>query len=194
MTAPAVRVAPVPRPLLLALYLVAVAFALPSLLEFALLSYPYEFGTPQRRFGAIGLIFNSVMFSPIVGLLVAIFASIQLGHRRVTRTLAVICFIIALLLVVAAPFFVLDFLQLRASVVPQAKRAFDWTTAKASFTGALMCLTVLAIGIGAWRSTSAPGAARAAAARAPRKGGVVVGSATTAPAAAPVAPVEAPRV
>lgn len=189
MTAPAVRVPTVPRPLLIALYFVAVAFALPSLLEFALLSYPYEFGSPQRRFGAVGLIFNSVMFSPIVGILVAIFASVQLGHRRVTRSLAVLAFVIAALLIIAAPFFVLDFLQLRAQVVPQAKRAFDWTSAKASFTGALMCLTVLAIGIGAWRSsTTAP---RAVAARAPKKGGVIVGNAAPAPAAMP--PAEAPR-
>ena len=184
MTAPAVRVPTVPRPLLLSLYIVAVAFALPSLLEFALLSYPYEFGAPQRRFGAIGLMFNSVMFSPIVGLLVAIVASLQLGHRRVTRTLAIVAFILAALLIIAAPFFVLDFLQLRAQVVPQAKRAFDWTTAKASFTGALMCLTVLAIGIGAWRSSGTT-VVRAAAPRpaAPRAGGVVVGSQS--PAKAP---------
>ena len=178
MTAPAVRVQTVPRPMLVALYVVAVAFALPSLLEFALLSYPYEFGSPQRRFGAIGLIFNSVMFSPIVGILVAIFASLQLGQRRVTRALAILAFVIAALLVIAAPFFVLDFLQLRAQVVPQAKRAFDWTTAKASFTGALMCLTTLAIGIGAWRSSGAA-ALRGAPARptAARKGAVVIGSA-----------------
>jgi hypothetical protein len=190
MTAPAVRVPTVPRPILLALYVVAVAFALPSLLEFALLSYPYEFGSPQRRFGAIGLIFNSVMFSPIVGILVAVFASLQLGHRRVTRSLAILAFVIAALLIIAAPFFVLDFLQLRAQVVPQAKRAFDWTSAKASFTGALMCLTVLAIGIGAWRS-SGTGAQQPVAARAPRKGGVIVGdpapAATMPPARAPQA-------
>ena len=49
----------------------------------------------QRRFGAVGLIFNSVMFSPIVGLLVAIFASLQLGHRRTTRVLAIVAFVIA---------------------------------------------------------------------------------------------------
>ena len=182
MTAPAVRPAVAPRPLLVALYLVALAFALPSMLEFALLSYPYDFSSPQRRFGAVGLIFNSVMFSPIVGLLVAMFASLQLGHRRVTRTLAIIAFIIAALLIIAAPFFVLDFLQLRAQVVPQAKRAFDWTTAKASFTGLLMCLTSIAIGLGAWRSTNL-GMQRAPARPAPRKG-VIVGSS---PAEAPQA-------
>ena len=184
MTAPAVRVPTVPRPLLTALYFVAVAFALPSLLEFALLSYPYEFASPQRRFGAVGLIFNSVMFSPIVGLLVAIFASVQLGHRRTTRILAIVAFVIAAVLVIAAPFFVLDFLQLRAQVVPQAKRAFDWTTAKASFTGALMCLTVLAIGIGAWRS-SGTGATSPIAARAPKKGGVIIGDAAPTPSMPP---------
>ena len=190
MTAPAVRLAPVPRPLLLALYFVAVAFVLPSLLEFALLSYPYEFGSPQRRFGAIGLIFNSVMFSPIVGLVVAVLASLQLGHRRTTRTLAIVAFVFAVLLVIAAPFFVLDFLQLRASVVPQAKRAFDWTTAKASFTGALMCLTLLAVGIGAWRSSGTL-ATSAVGTRAPRKGGVILGDTTPATGAMP--PARAPQ-
>ena len=103
MTAPAPRPVLTARPLLTALYVVAIAFIVPSLLEFLLVSFPYRPGTAQWRFGAVGLLFNSVLFSPIIGLLVATFAAVQLGQRRAARTAAVVAFVLAALLLIAAP-------------------------------------------------------------------------------------------
>lgn len=182
MTAPAIRPTAAPRPLLLALYAVAAGFILPSFMEFLLVSYPYRPGSAQWRFGAVGLLFNSVLFSPLIGLLLACFASVQLGHRRTARTFAVVAFAIAALLLVAAPFFVLDFLQMRTMVNPNAKNAMDFTSLKAALTGAIMFCVALAIGLGTWRST--PGAQKAPAGRAPaRQPSTVVVGAPEAPRA-----------
>ena len=180
MTAPSVRPASSTRPLLVGLYLLALALVLPSLMEFLLVSFPYRPGTAQWRFGAVGLLFNSVLFSPIMGLTLALFAAVQLGHRRTGRTLALIAVLVAVFLLVAAPFFVLDFLQLRAMVNPQAKRAFDATSIKAALTGGLMFLAALAVGVGGWRSTSTPTGQRASgrASATPKKGTAVVGAST----------------
>lgn len=177
MTAPAIRPAVAPRPLLIALYAVAAGFILPSLMEFMLVSYPYRPGTAQWRFGAVGLIYNSVLFSPLIGLLLVSFAAVQLGHRRTARTFAVIALTIAALVAIAAPFFVLDFLQLRTMVNPAAKNAMDFTSLKGALTGAIMFCVALAIGLGTWRST--PGAQKAPAGRAPARqpSTVVVGTA-----------------
>ena len=181
MTAPAIRPAAPPRPLLLACYVVAAGFILPSVMEFLLVSFPYRPGTAQWRFGAVGLIFNSVLFSPLLGVLLASFAAVQLGHRKTARTLAIVAFVVAALLLVAAPFFVLDFLQLRAMVNPAAKRAMDFTSLKAALTGGIMFCAALAIGLGVWRST--PGVQQAPAGRAPARKPttVVVGGTAEAP-------------
>lgn len=178
MTAPAFDNATRTRPLLMALYLVAAALLLPSLMEFMLVSFPYRPGAAQWRFGAVGLLFNSVLASPIIAFAVAAFAAVQLGHRTVARVIAIIAFVIAALLVIAGPFFVLDFLQLRAQVNPQMKRAFDLTTLKATITGMLMFATILSIGIGAWKAggPGAPTKAKARGAVKPAQGPVVMGA------------------
>lgn len=173
-----------PRAMIIALYVVAAAFIIPSLMEFMLVSYPYRVGAAQWRFGALGLLFNSVLFSPIVGIAVASVAAVMLEQRMVARVLAILGGLIALFMLIGLPFFALDFLQLRASVNPQAKRAFDFTSLKAALTGGLLFLTALSVAIGAWRGSSP--AAQRATLRAgtparPKTGGVVMGSAPQTP-------------
>ena len=142
------------RPLLVALYAVAAALFLPAIMEFLLVSYPYRFGAAQWRFGAVGLLFNSVLASPIIGLAVAAFAAVQLGHRTVARTVPVIALVLAVVLMVAGPFFVLDFLLLSSQVNPQMKRAFDFTSLKATLTGMIMFVTAVSLAVGAWRASN----------------------------------------
>lgn len=169
----------IPRSLLLAFYVVAVAFILPSLMEFLLVSYPYRVGTAQWRFGALGLLFNSVLFSPIIGLALAAATAVMLEQRTVARVLSILTGIVALFMLIGLPFFILDFLQLRASVNPQAKRAFDFTSLKATLTGGLMFLTAVSVAVGTWRGSGS--AAQRASSRANPavrpKGAVVMGSA-----------------
>ncbi len=183
MTVPAIDSTTRNRPLMMALYAVALALILPSLMEFLLVSFPYRLGNVQWRFGAIGLLFNSVLASPIIGVAVAAFAAVHLGHRITARVIAVIALVIAVTLLVAVPFFLLDFFQLRSQVQPQMKRAFDFTSLKATLTGALMFVTALAIAIGTWRATSAGTTAKARArgpvAAKPAQGPLVMGTSST---------------
>lgn len=173
-----------PRPMLMALYLVALAFIVPSLLEFLLVTLPYRFGTAQWRFGAVGLLFNSVLFSPIVGISLAALVSVLLGHRTVSRVIAVIAALVALFLVLAVPLFALDFLQLRALVNAQVKRPFDLTSLKATFTGLLMAVTALWVAVATWRSAGAETQRSSAKAPVARpKSTVVMGSTPQAPQA-----------
>ena len=110
MTAPAPRPALPTRPLLGALYVVAFGFLLPTLMEFLLVSYPYRFGDMKWRFGAVGLIFNTVMLPPLVGLTLIAFAATQLDHRRVARAVSILALVIGAVLVLLMPLFFLDFL------------------------------------------------------------------------------------
>jgi hypothetical protein len=139
-----------------ALYVVAFGFLLPTLMEFLLVSFPYRVGSVQWRFGAVGLIFNTVLLPPLVGLALIMFAAVQLDHRRVARTVSILALVVAAVLVLLLPFFLLDFLQLRKLVNPQALRAFDLTSLKATLTGLVMLCVAIALGISGLRATRLP--------------------------------------
>lgn len=179
MTAPAARPALSLRPLLGALYAVAFGFILPSTLEFLLVSYPYRFGSMQWRFGAVGLLFNTVLLPPLVGLTIMAFAAVQLDHRRVARVVSILALIVGAVLVLLIPFFILDYVQLRKMLAnPQQLRAYDFTSMKAMAVGLLMLVIAVALGIAGLRATRLPKTAPAR--RAPRKAAnpVVVGGGT----------------
>ncbi len=163
-----------PRPLFLALYGVALAFVLPSLMEFFLVTFPYRPGEANWRFGATGLLYNSVVVSPLFGLGLAAVVGYFLEQRAVMRTVAIIAFVIAVFLLISFPFFILDFLQLRQQVNPGGRQAYDYVSLKAVLTGGIMALAAIGLGLGAWRSAppklSGPAARKAAA-----PGKIVVG-------------------
>jgi len=164
-----------PRPLLIALYGVALAFVLPSLMEFALVTFPYRFAEANWRFGAAGLLYNSVVVSPLFGLGLAALVGYFLEQRGVLRTVAIIAFVLAAFLLISFPFFILDFLQLRTQVNPSGRQAYDFVSLKAAITGAVMALAALGLGIGAWRSTP-PAVTGAKGRKAAAASKIVVGS------------------
>jgi len=166
------------RTLLASVYLVSAAFILPSFMEWMLVSYPYRPGLTNWRFGTIGLLFNSVVVSPIFGLTLAALVATALGHKGVQRTVAILAALVGLGLLVALPFFALDYVQLRAQVNPNGTRAFDMLSIKASLTGLLMATTALMVAWGTWRAAATPKAAKTRASS--RPAGVVVGTTPTA--------------
>ncbi|HEU4628294.1 MAG TPA: hypothetical protein VFS08_01065 [Gemmatimonadaceae bacterium] len=178
MTAPAARPTLSLRPLYVALYAVAFGFIVPSTLEFLLVSYPYRFGDMRWRFGAVGLLFNSVLLLPLVGLTIIAIAAVLLEHRRVARIASVLALVAAAAVVLLMPLFVLDYVQLRKIVSPPQLRAYDYTSLKAMLVAVLMFVIAIFVGIGGLRATRLPKVA--AARRAPRKSAnpVVVGGGT----------------
>lgn len=164
-----------PRPLLLALYGVALAFVLPSLMEFALVTFPYRIGAANWRFAAAGLLYNSVVVSPLFGLGLAALSGYFLEQRAVLRTVSILAFFLSALLLISFPFFILDFLQLRQQVNPAGRQAYDFVSLKAAITGGIMALAAIGLGIGAWRSTP-PAITGARARKAAAPGKIVVGT------------------
>lgn len=157
MTAPAVRTSNPLRPLYLALYLVAMVLVLPPILEYLIvLSAPYQPGNTQWRFGAVGLFVNSFAFSPLLGVTLAIFTALQLGHLRTSKVLSILAIVAGVGVLLSLPLFLLDFLQVRAGVAEQAKRAFTITSVKATISGIIVAATGIAVGIGGLR-TGRPG-------------------------------------
>jgi hypothetical protein len=125
------------------LYSVALLFVASPLLEVLASSYPYHPGTASWRFGALGLLAQSLPV-PVFGILLAFLAATLLEQRGMQTLLSLLCGLGAAALVVVAIAFALDALQLRNNVNRQALANFDITIARAGLI-ILYCAATLVL-------------------------------------------------
>ena len=111
------------RPLASCAYLVAFTLVFIPLFDASMSLVPFHLGTPQWRFGAVGLLSNALMI-PAIGVLIAVTTAVTLGQERVQRALAIASWAVAIILLVGLAAFALDALQTRAAVQPGMQLSF----------------------------------------------------------------------
>lgn len=129
-----------------------VAFALTFIPPFDALTqvFPFRLGEARWRFGAFGLVSNSLMFS-LTGLVIALIAASVFEHRRVRRVIGVAA-VLGLLGVAAAwIIFVLDALQVQGGIKPAAALAFKVASSTAAVKALIAMLTLGAAAAAAFR-------------------------------------------
>jgi hypothetical protein len=120
-------------------YLVLFLATVFPLMDYAVGLWPFALGNATWRFGAIGLLTNYT-----VGATVSLFFLLTLAaaanDRRVLLAIGVVAALGALFLLGCTVLFVLDALQVRARVTPQAMRRFEY----AAIQGVLkmLCLAI----------------------------------------------------
>jgi len=115
------------------LYFLAILLIGTPLVDILANTWPLHVGLLTWRYGAVGM-FSGFVLTPLLGLALACWLAITLGHRVVQRVLIIASLVAAVVLLVAALGFVLDVLQLRHSVPanpPQALWTFEVGAAKA---------------------------------------------------------------
>lgn len=96
-------------------YLVAaVLFAFP-LIDSGFSLSPWNIGSAQWRFGAIGLLSNTLMIVAL-GALIAVVTAVTLNQDGIRRIMGIVCWILAVLLLVAIAGFALDAVQARRQI------------------------------------------------------------------------------
>jgi hypothetical protein len=105
-------------------YLVACLLVFFPLLDTLLSVWPLQPGEVSWRFGAVGL-FSPATMTPLLGLLLAFGVAVLFAHRWVVRTVSVIGAPAAIAIAGVSVFFVLDAVQMRTQVRPEARTAFD---------------------------------------------------------------------
>ena len=96
-------------------YLVgAVLFTFP-LFDSSVSLSPWNVGSPQWRFGAIGLLSNTLMIVAL-GAFIAITTAVTLNQDRMRRILGIACWSVSVLLLGAMAAFALDAVQSRAEI------------------------------------------------------------------------------
>ena len=96
-------------------FLVAVVlFAFP-LIDSGFSLAPWNIGSAQWRFGAIGLLSNTLMIVAL-GALIAVVTTVTLNLDGIRRMLGIACWILSVMLVVAIVGFALDAVQARRQI------------------------------------------------------------------------------
>lgn len=133
-------------------YLVAILFVLFPLFDAFVDVLPLRGGLVSWRFGAAGT-FSGAIMTPTFGLVLAFVTAVVLGQRITQRIIAVLSLIASIILVGAALLFVLDALQVRADVRPEAMTPFAVVSAAALAKIVLTAVVTTVLGIAAWKSS-----------------------------------------
>ena len=147
------------RALVTAGYAVAVLLVLVPLIETLITVWPVRPGDVAWRFGAAGLI-TRAMLTPLFGILLGTVLAVALAHRRILRSIALLCGLLALGLCVSSGLFALDTLELRATVRHDMKPGFDVAALQAFSKLLLFGVVASLFGLGGWSASRPAGVAR----------------------------------
>jgi hypothetical protein len=92
------------------------------------------------------------MVTPLLGLFLAMVLAAVLGQARTLKVLAAVTLAGAAGMMAAVLLFVLDYLQLRASVTAEAIALWDAASRKAILAGLLGIGVMVVLGISGWRA------------------------------------------
>lgn len=120
---------------------------------------PMRPGEVSWRFGAYGLLTNALV-TPILGLAIIEVVSGLRHQRRATAAIAVVCGLLALLLVGGFALFVLDYVQLRQAVGIAARGPYDSAAIKAMIVAGLEAAVLLWLAIAGFRASGVADAAK----------------------------------
>ncbi len=133
-------------------YIVATLWAIFSLIDLVVRLYPVRFSATTWRVGAVGLGSLSLATLLLALFILCVTASL-LQHRRVLRTLSVLSVVAGVALASLLPLFLLDVIELRRLVPPEARLPFDWGMGRAAVMLLLSSGAFLWIGRSGWKAT-----------------------------------------
>ncbi|HEU4828781.1 MAG TPA: hypothetical protein VFT04_06270 [Gemmatimonadales bacterium] len=145
---------PAARPLALAGYPIGLLLIVTSLLDTIPKILPSDFGSRDWRYGALGLLFNS-MVTPLLGLAIAGAAAIVARHRGTLRLISGVFLALAGLAIVGGLLFIIDFSALASTLSERVTPGFEVATWKT------VAIVLLAAPVAAWLGIGGLRAARA---------------------------------
>jgi hypothetical protein len=130
------------------LYFVAALLIVVPMVDFVLSVPSAEFSNVQWRFAAVGLL-SGYTLTPILGLAMALVIATILKQHSVQRWLVVACLSFGAILIALSLGFLLDMLQLGASVPNDGRAAFNSASTRAIIK---LALSMVALAYMGWRA------------------------------------------
>jgi hypothetical protein len=132
------------------LYAAGFLLAGAAVLDWAIQAWPLRPRSPEWRFAAFGLLSTFVIAGMLAAVAVAVGAWIR-GHGRVLRVVALLCYLLAAILVAGTAVFLLDTIQVLAGVRPEHATTTHLRAGGAALKSLGGALVLGLIGHAAWR-------------------------------------------
>ena len=137
--------------MLAAAYSVALLLALSSLLDLGTRLWPLQFSSEDWRFGAMGILFNSLV-TPLLGLGVAMAAAYIGRHRGILAACSVIALVAATIMTLALVAFVIASMSVNAKADVQLKETVSVATWKTVILALAIIPAAALLGLGGMRA------------------------------------------
>ena len=121
-------------------------------LDFGANVWPWQPGSIQWRFGAVGL-FAGPLASLVLGVFLLMAGAWTLKHRRIRRTLAILSGLVVILLILTMVAFALDAVQMRASVREETQGPLSSVVVQAALKYLIIILTLTALSWLSWATS-----------------------------------------
>lgn len=139
------------RTLLSAAYSIALLLALSSLIDLGTRLWPLQFASEDWRFGAMGILFNSLV-TPLLGLGLAIAAAYLGNHRSILAVCSGIALVAAGVMALALVAFVFASLSVGAKADVQLKSTVSVATWKTVILALAIIPAAALLGLGGMRA------------------------------------------
>lgn len=126
-------------------YVLAILLILFPLMDLAANVWPWKLAEVGWRYGSYGIL-SGYFMTPLMGLMLAVGVALALGHLRVARIVGIAGWVVALLFFAATIAYVLDALQVRATVPAQAQTQFGIGTMKAMAKNVISACVLVWVG------------------------------------------------
>jgi len=140
------------QPWLYGLYALALLLFVQPFAETASASWPPRLDEVGWRFAAVGILYT-MLPTLLFALLIAATAAYLLGHRTGLRIIGVVALVFAVAVVLLTAGFVLDAVQLRRIVRPEARGGYDLASVKAIIAALVAVVGCAMLGVAAFKVT-----------------------------------------
>jgi hypothetical protein len=134
----------------LAGYPIALLLILVPMLDTVPKMLPAHFGSPDWRYGAVGLLFGSIV-TPIIGLTIAGAAALIARQYRGLMVVSQVFLLLALVLVIGGVAILVDFGGISAKLSERVTPAFHAATVKTAVIAVLAAVASVWLGLGGLR-------------------------------------------
>lgn len=107
-----------------AAYMVALVLFVVPIVDASLSVAPWQIGSTQWRYGAVGLLSNALML-PSLGALLGALIAVGLNHYKTQRAIGISSWVMVAIVFVGLVMFVLDAIQARGMIRPQMALSYQ---------------------------------------------------------------------
>jgi hypothetical protein len=155
------------------MYFAAVALILNYFAQFTIQVWPIKIGELNWRVGATGLLMDALL-ATVIPQAMMYFAGFMNSHRKTLQFMRIVSIVLGAAIVAMLLLFLIDSIQLRATLPQNVKMQFLKVAIRAGFVGTLLSILFIWQGLSMGKVLKSQGTVRTTAAKDPEKEGMLM--------------------